>query len=99
VLTILYNSTSYAEYRDPTTPAYYSAKTDATSQPLETLNLSAIWVFSHSKRATINGIMAKQGETIFTDIKILRIDKDHVHISQKGSRRKLYLLTQTIKSR
>jgi hypothetical protein len=54
-----------AEFRDPTQPAYPLPSTtvdDAVSD--SPLVLSAIWISSHSRRATINGISAKQGQTI-----------------------------------
>jgi hypothetical protein len=60
-----------AEFRDPTQPAYplpATAGTDANSTVDATsgieLVLSAIWISPHSKRAIINGINAKEGQTI-----------------------------------
>lgn len=54
-----------AEFRDPTQPAYQlpAPAADDTGAATE-LVLSAIWISPHSRRATINGIIAKQGQTI-----------------------------------
>jgi len=55
-----------AEFRDPTQPAYpqqASADSDTVDSDNE-LVLSAIWISSHSRRATINGVSGKQGQTI-----------------------------------
>ncbi|MDP1665850.1 MAG: hypothetical protein Q8L79_12065 [Methylobacter sp.] len=54
-----------AEFRDPTQPAYpLPSTTGAIADSDNTLVLSAIWISSHSRRATINGVTAKQGQTI-----------------------------------
>jgi hypothetical protein len=54
-----------AEFRDPTQPAYPLPSTTAVDAANDNaLVLSAIWISSHSRRATINGISAKQGQTI-----------------------------------
>ncbi len=56
----------YAEFRDPTQPAY-PLPTDASADIADSNNelvLSAIWISSHSRRATINGVSGKQGQTI-----------------------------------
>lgn len=54
-----------AEFRDPTQPAYplpsASANDSVSDIPLV---LSAIWISPHSRRATINGVSARQGQTI-----------------------------------
>ncbi|TRX02317.1 hypothetical protein [Candidatus Methylobacter oryzae] len=52
-----------AEFRDPTQPAYHQPSTIAADTDT-TLVLSAIWISPRSKRATINGISVKQGQTI-----------------------------------
>lgn len=52
-----------AEFRDPTQPAYQLPAADDTGGDTE-LVLSAIWISPHSRRATINGILARQGQTI-----------------------------------
>lgn len=55
-----------AEFRDPTQPAYPPSSTAEAngSESGNELVLSAIWISSQSRRATINGINAKEGQTI-----------------------------------
>lgn len=57
-----------AEFRDPTQPAYPPSSVAGTEvdshENTNELILSAIWISSHSKRATINNINAKEGQTI-----------------------------------
>ena len=94
-----YTSNCYAELRDPTRPAFYSAKIQSDYSPADDLNLSSIWISGRNKRATINGVTARQGEHIFSDIKIIHIHNDSVVIEQNGISRKLYLLTRSYKTR
>jgi len=96
-----YNANSTAEeLRDPTKPAYFiSSVSQIDSQQTDSLNLSSIWVSGHSKRATINGIVAKQGDVILSDIKILRIYKNMVKIEQNGITKKLSILTHNYKTK
>jgi len=94
-----YTSNCYAEFRDPTRPAFYSEKTGTDYSQTDDLNLSSIWISGYNKRATINGVMARQGEQIFSDIKIVQILNDSVVIEQNGMSRKLYLLTRSYKTR
>ncbi len=94
-----YTSTCNAEFRDPTKPAFYSEKTGTDYSQADDLNLSSIWVSGRNKRATINGVTARQGEQIFSDIKIVQILNDSVVIEQNGISRKLYLLTRSYKTR
>ncbi len=65
LLTGLASMPCHAEFRDPTQPAYPlpTAAANATGSDNE-LVLSAIWISSHSRRATINGVSGKQGQTI-----------------------------------
>ena len=97
--TLHYTSICYAEFRDPTRPAFYSEKTGTDYSLAEALNLSSIWISGRNKRATINGITARQGEYISSDIKIVHILNDSVVIEQNGMSRKLYLLTRSYKKR
>jgi len=54
-----------AEFRDPTQPAYPLPSATANDSLNDIpLVLSAIWISPHSRRATINGISARQGQTI-----------------------------------
>ncbi len=99
-LSVLLTSTlCIAEMRDPTKPAYYSAVALIKQGTTDDLNLSSIWISKHSKRATINGIVAKQGDVIFSDIKVMKIDNNSVRIKQNGVSRKLKLLTHSLKTR
>lgn len=58
-----------AEFRDPTQPAYLQQSTPVGSGTVvdNELVLSAIWISSQSRRATINGISAKQGQTLVVE--------------------------------
>lgn len=96
---LLYNPFCYAEFRDPTRPAFYSEKTGTKLSQTDDLNLSSIWISGRNKRVTINGVTARQGEQLFSDIKIIQILNDSVVIEQNGIRRKLYLLTRSYKTR
>lgn len=89
-----------AEPKDPTKPAFYSStKAVSSHEQSSDLKLSSIWSSAYSKRVTINGVTAKQGETIFSDIKIVKIFKNSVLIEQNGIRRKLTLLPRPYKTR
>ncbi len=89
----------YAELRDPTKPVFYSVKvTDTGSNQTDFLKLSSIWISGLSKRATINGVTARQGEHVFSDIKIIKISNNSVLIEQNGNRKKLFLLTRSYKT-
>ena len=57
-----------AEFRDPTQPAYPLPSVAANAAGSDNaLVLSAIWISSQSRRATINGVSAKQGQTIMIE--------------------------------
>lgn len=99
LLSLLNISGCYAELIDPTKPAYYSTNKETVYTQTDTLKVSSIWISSNAKRATINGVTAKQGETIFTDLKIIKILPSSVLVEQNGIRRKLYLLTRPFKTR
>jgi hypothetical protein len=98
LLTLLHGNISCAELRDPTKPAFFSANNKTEFKPVEDLKLSSIWISNHSKRVTINGVTARQGEVIFSDIKIVKILTHSVLIKQNDIERKLYLLTRPFKS-
>lgn len=89
----------YAELSDPTKPANYSSNKKTVYNQTDSLKLSSIWISSRSRRATINGVTAKQGETILSDVKIIKILTGSVLIEQNGIKRKLHLLTQYFKTR
>lgn len=54
----------HAEFRDPTQPAYPLPTTAAYEGSDNELVLSAIWISSQSRRATINGVSGRQGQII-----------------------------------
>jgi len=86
---------AHAQLKDPTKPATYKPMKlqgkNTVGNP--TLQLSSIWVSDRFKRVTINGVIAKQGELILSNIRIVKILNDSVIIKQNGKTRKLYLLT------
>ncbi len=88
-----------AEFQDPTKPGYSkaTASNDNTATQ-EKLVLSAIWITAAGKSATINGVTAKQGQTIFSKIKIIKISRKTVSLSYNGSIIKLHLLHPLYKS-
>jgi len=65
LLAVLASMPCRAEFRDPTQPAYPLPSATANDSVNHIpLVLSAIWISPHSRRATINGISARQGQTI-----------------------------------
>jgi hypothetical protein len=89
-------SLSHAELRDPTKPATF-VYTESEAQPAGKLKLSATWIAKSSRRATINGITAKQGQTILDGVKIIQIQPQSVIVYQNGRNKKLRLLQHTVK--
>ncbi len=94
-----YADNSLAELSDPTRPAFYIQESGSIDTFTENLKLSAIWISKRSRRATINGITARQGDTILSNIRILKIYSNAVSIEQNGSIKKLKLLSRSIKTR
>jgi hypothetical protein len=91
---------SYAGFRDPTQPAYPVTSSSPTVANVEgEARLSAIWISQRSRWATINGIQAKQGQTIPGNIKILKIRKNAVAINQNGTIKILQLIKRPYKIR
>lgn len=90
---------SHALEQDPTRPAYpvNTPKTAEISIEAEP-RLSAIWISGQSSWATINGVQAKQGQTIPGDIKIIKIRKNAVTINQNGNIKTLQLLQRSYKT-
>jgi len=77
--------------KDPTKPP--SQSTSPTNlAPAAILQLSAIY-FGINKRATINGITAKEGQVILNSIRIIKILESSVKIQSQGINQTLYLLT------
>ncbi len=95
---LIYSSLCTAELRDPTKPNFY--RVESIDQPNQTdnLKLSSIWSSGSSKRVTINGIVAKQGDVILSDIRIIKIYNNAVKISQNGITKKLSILTHSYKT-
>jgi hypothetical protein len=90
---------SHAEFRDPTRPAYPVNTIEALTTTIEKEpQLSAIWMLQRSRWATVNGIQAKQGQTISGNIKIIKISKNAVTINQNGTSKTLQLLQRHFKS-
>lgn len=98
IVGLLYNIYCFAEFKDPTKPASYSQNTDVISRQSKQLKLSSIWISGDSRRATINGVTAQQGDFIFSSIKILKIESNSVLIKQKGKTKKLSLFSHSFKS-
>jgi len=96
---VFYNTNSIAELRDPTKPAHFSSASQIDHLQTDRLNLTSIWISGHSKRATINSIVAKQGDVILSNIKVLKIYKNTVKIKQNGITKKLSILTRNYKTK
>jgi len=87
----------HAALRDPTRPVYSNGK-KITAAPVRSRPvLSAIRISSQSKWAVINGVSAKQGQTIADGIKIVKIRAKSVVIKQKDKIRELHLIGQHYK--
>ncbi|MCF6202387.1 MAG: general secretion pathway protein GspB [Methylococcaceae bacterium] len=98
IVGLLYNIYCFAEFRDPTKPASYFKNTGVIAHQSKQLNLSSIWISGDSKRATINGVTAQQGDFISPTIKVLKIESNSVLIKQKGKTKKLSLFSHSFKS-
>jgi len=96
---LVYSSLLTAELRDPTKPAFYSSGAITESKQPDHLTLSSIWSSGKSRRVTINGVVAKQGDIILSDIKIIKIYNNAVKISQNGMIKKLSLLKRSFKTK
>jgi hypothetical protein len=97
-LLALASSAVQAELRDPTRPAY-PVSPEATVDNIEVEpKLSAIWISKKSRWAILNGIHAKQGQTIAGNIKIITIRKNTVTIDQNGNIKTLQLLQRPYKT-
>ena len=89
--------TNPINFKDPTRPPDVLMPGVLIEQPKEEPRLSAIWITAKSRWVTINHIQAKQGETIAGDIKILKIRKNEVTITQNGTTKILRLLPSPYK--
>ena len=88
-----------AEFEDPTKPSYTPATTAINNVTPEKLVLSAIWITASAKWATINGVTAKQGQTILNNIKIIKITRNTVSLNQNDSIKTLRLLKSPYKTK
>lgn len=80
--------TCLAEFRDPTQPAYPLATTGINAAGGNELVLSAILISSQSRRATINGVSAKPGQTITIEqASRLNPEQPELSLSDAGTNR------------
>jgi len=91
VLCCLFNNTCFAVLKDPTKPPSLSTSS-INFTPEVGLQLSAIY-FGANKRATINGVTAKEGQVILSSVRILKILENSVQVRSKGIKQTLYLFT------
>lgn len=99
ILILVYSSILTAELRDPTKPTFYSSAAITETQQPDRLTLSSIWSSGTTRRVIINGVVAKQGDIILSDIKIIKIYSNAVTISQNGMIKKLSLLKKSFKTK
>jgi hypothetical protein len=91
-----------AEFKDPTKPDYLSPGTVSSSDTkpvLDTLALYAVWITARTRWANINGVIAKQGQTILSNVKIMRINRNSVYLNQNGELKTLSLIRNNKKSK
>jgi hypothetical protein len=100
--TALFSVFCHADFKDPTKPNYAPStaviKEDTTSVTDE-LVLSAIWITATAKRATINGVTAKQGQNVLNNVKIIKITRNTVVLNHTGSILTLRLLQSPYKTK
>lgn len=89
----------HAELRDPTKPPYSTQQETAVLDADDELSLSAIWITAKSRRATLNGVTAKQGQTILNSVKIISIRHNSVTLNQNGIIKTLHLLQRPYKTK
>lgn len=88
-----------AGFNDPTVPRHSTNIIQTEKQG--GLVLSAILISSQSKRAIINGVTIKQGQSVIinnTDaIKVISITTNTVIVEQKGERKNMSLVNNLFK--
>lgn len=91
----IFNIGAFAKLKDPTKPLNYSGSviSNKAESAVVSLKLSAIFISTHSRHATINGITAKEGQLISSSVKVIKIDKTSVEVLHKGINQTLHLLT------
>lgn len=92
---------SQAALPDPTKPAYPDQPAGPVAAPVPDIEpkLSAIWLLPKARWATINGIQAKEGQTITGNIEIIMIRRNTVTINQNGVTKTLELIKRPFNSR
>lgn len=99
MMLILTSIQAHAIVRDPTQPAYPTHTESPVASIKDEPRLSAIWITAKSRWATINGIQAKQGQTIAGNIKVIQIRNNSITINQNGTIKTLYLLQRPYKTK
>lgn len=93
---LFFSIASFAEFKDPTKPICYAQNGNSISCQTVELKLSSILISGDYKRAVINGRTVKEGDEIFSSIKILNISKNSVLIKQRGDQQKRNLILYNI---
>lgn len=89
----LCSSVTLAELRDPTLPDRLpNAPTITTLHTDSVLTLTGIWISAGHKRAIINGVSVRPGQTLADGSRLLQIKPGHVVVGQNGVNHKLYLV-------
>lgn len=88
-----------AELRDPTMPPATADAALTKPQSDDLLRVSAIWISAQSRRAIINGVSAKTGETILNGVKVAQIRRNSVTVIQNGVSKTLHLLQSPYKTK
>ncbi len=81
-----------AELRDPTRPGYPTSSELTAGKVEVTSRLSGIWITKTSRWVMLNGVKAKQGQTIAGAISIIKIRENEVTINQNGTIKILQLV-------
>jgi len=89
---MLFSLPCAAELRDPTRPTYPASSELKAGKVEETCRLSGIWITKTSRWVIINGVKAKQGQTIAGAISIIKIRENEVTINQNGTIKILQLV-------
>lgn len=93
IAALVASATASAELRDPTLPGNLPPSQISDMPGGETaLKLSAIWIYDHDRRATINGITVTADQSLSDDTRILKIQPHSVLVRQHGVNKKLTLV-------
>lgn len=88
---LMLNQAVVAQFRDPTKPVNMPTAEHSPTIQDQGIVLSAIWISSMAKRATLNGKTLKQGES-FNDITLLKVNQNSVLVKHQGLVKSLYLI-------